>query len=184
MQGVQGDHLADEVQVRDDGGQLRDLVGLGVYLPLGAHHPGSHVEDRQQVHLAAITADRAADGLAVPGRLRQKARRAGCGGRPGRAALLALVPGDFGKLPRGTGRQRREVAAHGRAERLRVNAAEDPGESAHAHRADPPGPRVTPPAQGRQRGLRATGCPLRHRLWRVVPGRGERADRQRQHEHQ
>src|SRR6266849_543913 len=57
MQGVQGDHLADEVQVRDDGGQLRDLVGLGVYLPLGAHHPGSHVEDRQQVHLAAITAD-------------------------------------------------------------------------------------------------------------------------------
>jgi hypothetical protein len=72
--------------------------------PLGAYRPGGHVEDRQQVHLAAITAERAAYGLAVPGRLRQQGRRAGCGGRPGGAALLALVAGDLGKLFRGTGR--------------------------------------------------------------------------------
>ena len=184
MQGVQGDHLPGEVQVRDGGGQLRNLIGLGVYLPLGAHRPGGHVENRQQVHLAAIAADRAADGLAVSGRLRQQARRAGCGGCPGGAALLTLMPGDLGKFPGEAGRQGGEVAAHRRVERLRVDAAEDPRERARAWRADPPGPRVAPPAQSRQRGLRAAGRPLGDRRRRVVPGCGERADRKGQHEHQ
>jgi hypothetical protein len=53
--------------VRDGGGPLGDLIGLGVYLPLGAYRPGGQVEDCQQVHLAAITAERAAYGLAVLG---------------------------------------------------------------------------------------------------------------------
>jgi hypothetical protein len=184
MQGVRGHDGTGQVQVRHDGRQLRDLAGLGADLPLSAHRPGGHVEDRQQVHLAAVGPDRAADGLAVPGRLRQQARRARPGRCPGSAALLALVPDDPGKRAGGTGRQGGEVAIHGRVERLRVDAAEDPGERAHARRADPPSPRVAPPAQGRQRGLRAAGRPLRDRLRRVMTGRGERADRQRQHEHQ
>lgn len=178
MQRVQGHDGTSQVQVRDGGGELGDLVGLGVYLPLGTHRPGGHVKDRQQVHLAAVGPDRAADGLAVPGRLRQQAR-AGPGGRLGRAALLPLMPGDLGKFPWRAGGQGGEVAGHGRVERLRVDAGEDPRERAHARRADPPGPRVAPPAQGRQRGLRAAGRPLCDRFRRVVPGRGERADRQR-----
>ena len=147
MQRVQGDDRPGEVQVRDGRGQLGDLVGLGVDLPLGAHAPGGHVENRQQVHLAAIAADRAADGLAVPGRLLQQARRAGRGGCPGGAALLALMPGDLRKRPGEAGRQGGEVAVHRRVERLRVDAAEDPRERARARRADPPGPGVAPPAQ-------------------------------------
>jgi len=104
------------------------------------------VEDRQQVHLAAVGPDGAADGLAVGGRLLQQARRLRPG--PGGAALLALVPGECGQLLRGTGRQGRQIAAHGRVEGLRVDAGEDPAEGAHARRADPARPRVTAPAQG------------------------------------
>ena len=93
VQRVQGHDGPGEVQVRDGRGQLGDLVGLGIDLPLGAHAPGAHVEDRQQVHLAAIGADGAADGLAVRGSLLQQARQSGAGGGPGGAALLPLVPG-------------------------------------------------------------------------------------------
>ena len=111
MQGVQGHDGTGQVQVRDGVGQLGDLIGLGIYLALGAHRPGGHVEDRQQVHLAAIGPDRAADGLAIPGRLGQQACRARPGSRPGGAALLALAPGDPRKRIREAGGQGGEVAA-------------------------------------------------------------------------
>jgi hypothetical protein len=155
---------------------------LGIDLPLGAHAPGAHVEDRQQVHLAAIGADGAADGLAVRGSLLQQARQSGAGGGPGGAALLPLVPGHGRKGIRRAGRHRGKVAVQRRVEGPGVDAGEDPRERAGARRPDPPGPGVTPPAEDGQRGLAAAGRPLGDRGRRVVPGRGERADRQRQHE--
>jgi hypothetical protein len=83
VQRVHGHDGPDEIQVRDRGRELGDLVGLGGDLPLGAHAPGGHIEQRQQVHLTAIRADRAADGLAVRSGLVQQT------GQSGPAAALA-----------------------------------------------------------------------------------------------
>ena len=182
VQRVQGHNGAGQVQVRDGRGQFRDFVGLGADFPLGAHAPRGHVEHGQQMDLAAISADRAADRLAVRGGLLCQAGRARPGGRRGGAALLALVPGHGGQGTRRAGGHRGKVPIQRRVERLGVDVREDPGEGADTGRADPPGPRVAPPAQDGQRVRRAAGRPLGNRGRRVVPGRGERADRERQHE--
>jgi hypothetical protein len=58
------------------------------------------------MHLAAISADRAADRLAVRGGLPQQARRARPGGRRRGAALLALVPSHGRQGTRRAGRHR------------------------------------------------------------------------------
>jgi hypothetical protein len=157
-------------------------VVLGIDLPLGAHAPGAHVEDRQQVHLAAIGADGAADGLAVRGSLLQQARQSGAGGGPGGAALLPLVPGDFGQFLRPGGRHGLQEAVKRLVERVRVDLREDPPEGPRAGRPDAAGQRVRPAAEDQQRLTGAAGCPFRDRGGRVVPGRGERAHRQGQHE--
>ena len=44
MQRVGGHDGPDEIQVRDGGRELGDLIGLGRDLPLSAHAPGGHVE--------------------------------------------------------------------------------------------------------------------------------------------
>ncbi|HEV3287904.1 MAG TPA: hypothetical protein VG123_02810 [Streptosporangiaceae bacterium] len=164
------------------GASSGDLVGLGVYFPLGAHAPGGHVEHRQQVHLAAVGADGAADGLAVHSGLFGQPWQSGAGGGPGGPALLPLVPGHGRQGARRAGGQRGQVAVQRRVERLRVDALEDPREGADTGRPDPPRPRVAAPAQDGQRLRHAAGRPLRDGFRRVVPGRGERADRQPQHE--
>ena len=117
-----------------------------------------------------------------PRRPAQQAGRPWPGGRRGGAALLALVPGHGRQGVRRAGRHRGEVAVQRRVERLGVGVPEDPGEGAGTGRADPPGPRVAPPAEDGQRVLRAAGRPLGDRGRGVVPGGGERADRQGQHE--
>jgi hypothetical protein len=94
---------------------------LGADFPLGTHAAGDYVEHGQQVHLAAISADCAADRLAVRGGLLQQAGRAPSGGHRG------------------------EVAIQFRVERLGADMPEDRGEGAGTGRADPPGPRVAPP---------------------------------------
>ena len=81
VQCVQRDYLPGEVQVRDRRGQFRDLVGLGVDFPLGAHAPRGHVQHRQQVDLAAISADR---GPSYRPRRSAPAGRAPPAGRPPR----------------------------------------------------------------------------------------------------
>ena len=182
VQGVQGDDRAGQVQALDGGGKFGDLVGLGVYFPLGQGAGSGHVEDGQQVHLAAVRADRAADGLAVRGRLLQQARHSGLPG-PG-AALLALVPGH---LRQGSGRawgQRGEVAVQRLVQSPRVRLGEDAAERALARRPDQPGPRVPPPAQDGQRLLGAARRPVSDGRRGVMTGRRERAHRQRQHEFQ
>ncbi len=182
VQRVQGDDGTDEIQVRDRRGQFRDLVGLGVDFPLGTHAPRGYVQHGQQVDLAAISADRAADRLAVRGGLLQQAGRPWPGGRRGGAALLTLVPGHGRQGVRRAGGPRGEVPVQHRVERRGVDVLEDPGEGTDTRRADPPGPRVAPPAQDGQRVLRAAGRPLGNRGRGVVPGGGDRADRQGQHE--
>jgi hypothetical protein len=179
MQGVEGDHGAGEVQVRDGGCQFGNLVGLGIDLPLRADPPGADGEDGQQVYLAAVAADRAADGLAVRGCLLQQARRGRLGGSG--PALLTFMHGDGGQAGHRAGGKGGEVAVQGCIQRLGVDDREDPGEGTGAGRADPPRPRISPPAQDGQRVLRAAGRPLGDRGRRVVPGRGERAHRQPQH---
>ena len=146
VQRVQGDDGTDEIQVRDRRGQFRDLVGLGVDFPLGTHAPRGYVQHGQQADLAAISADRAADRLAVRGGLLQQAGRPWPGGRRGGAALLTLVPG-HGRGNRRAGGPRGEVPVQHRVERRGVDVLEDPGEGTDARRADPPGPRVAPPAR-------------------------------------
>jgi len=96
---------------------------------------------------AAVTADSAADGLAVRGGLLQEAGQALPDSRRGDAALLALVPGHGGKGTRRAGGHRGEVAVQRRAEGLGVDALKDPPEGAGARRADPPRPWVAPPAE-------------------------------------
>jgi hypothetical protein len=98
--------------------------GLGIDFPLGAGVPGGDVEDRQQVHLAAVGADGAAHGLAVRGRLGQQPGR----GRPGfrGAPLLPLMRGDLRQRAGGHAVQGVQVAVHGCVERLRVDPGEDP----------------------------------------------------------
>jgi len=108
-------------------GQLGDLVGLGACFPLGAHPPGAGVQDRQQVHLAAAGADRAADGLSVHGSLRQQPGPIKPGSRRSGPALLALVRGDGGKGIRRARRQGGEVAVQRGVEGLGVDTLEDPG---------------------------------------------------------
>ena len=168
VQRVQGHDGTGQVQMRDRRGQFRDFVGLGIDLPLGAHAPRGHVQHRQQMDLAAISADRTADSLAVRGSLPQQAGRVRPGGRRGAAALLALVPGHGRQGARRAGRHRGQVAVQRRVERLGIDVAEDPGESTDTGRADPPGPRVTPPAEDGQRVLRAAGRPLSDRGRRVA----------------
>jgi len=67
-------------------------------------------------------------------------------------------------------------------ERVRVDLRQDAAERPAARRPDPAGQRVGPPAQQEQGLLPAVARPLRDRGRRVVPGCGERADRQGQHE--
>lgn len=142
-----------------------------------ADPPGAGVEDGQQVHLAAVRADRAADGLAVGGGLRQQAGHGGLLCRPGGASLLPFVPGHVR-----AGRQRCEVAIQRRVERLSVDLFEDPRERARAGRPDRPGPRVAPPAERGQGLLRAPGRPFSDRDCLLMPGRGVCARHQGQHE--
>ena len=127
------------------GASSGDLVGLGVYFPLGAHAPAGHVEQRQHMHLAAVGADGAADGLAVHSGLFGQPWQSGAGGGPGGPALLPLVPGHGRQGARRAGGQRGQVAVQRRVERLRVDALEDPREGADTGRPDPPRPRVAAP---------------------------------------
>jgi hypothetical protein len=140
------------------------------------------VEGGQQVDLAAVGADGAAGGLAVRGGVRQQAGHCGLACGRGGAALLALVPGDFGQFLRRGGRHGLQEAVKHLVERVRVDLGEDPPEGPRAGRPDPAGQRVRPAAEDQQRLMGAAGCPFRDRGGRVVPGRGERAHRQGQHE--
>ena len=75
-----------------------------------------------------------------------------------------------------------EVAVHRVVEGRRVGLAEDAAEGALAGRPHRPVHGSRPPAQGGQGLLGAAGRPVRDRRRRVMPGSGERAHRQGQHE--
>ncbi len=57
VQGIQGQDRPGQVQPGGDVLQLRNLICLGIDLPLGTGVPAGHVEDGQQVHLAAVRPD-------------------------------------------------------------------------------------------------------------------------------
>jgi len=182
LQGVHGDDPAGQAQSLDGRGELRNLVRLRADFPLGHRAALAHVEGRQQVDAAAVRAGRAADGLAVHGGLRQQA---GDGGLPrlrGGASLLPLVPGRLRQRIRGSLRDDGEVAVHRVVEGPGVDPGEDAAEGALGGRPHLPRPRVAAPAQSGQDLLGAAGRPVADRGRRVVPGCGERAYRQREHE--
>ena len=135
-------------QHRDESG---DLVRLRVYFPLGHGAALGDVEGGQQVDLAAVGADGAAGGLAVRGGVRQQAGHCGLACGRGGAALLPLVPGDFGQFLRPGGRHGLQEAVKRLVERVRVDLREDPPEGPRAGRPDAAGQRVRPAAEDQQR---------------------------------
>ena len=133
------------------------------------------------MHLAAVRADRAADGLAVRGRLRQQPRHGGLPGPAARRCSRSCLVTSAGQ-PEAARGQRGEVAVQRLVQSPRVRLGEDAAERALARRPDQPGPRVPPPAQDGQRLLGAARRPVSDGRRGVMPGRRERAHRQRQHE--
>ncbi len=182
VQGIQRDDHAGQVQALQARGQLGDLVRLRAHLPLGEGAALADVEGGQQVHPAAVRPGGAADGLAVRGGLRQQAGHGRPAGLRSGAALLPLMPGRLRQPVRGGPRHGGEVAVHRVVHRRLIRLDEDAAERSLARRPDHPGPRVGPPAQGSQHLLGAAGRPVCDGRRRVMPGGGERAHRQGQHE--
>ncbi len=182
VQGIGRDHHALKVQFFQHGTEFRDLVRLRVHFPLGHGAALGDVERGQEVHLAAVRADGAAGSLAVGRGLRQQPGNDRPPRRCGGAALLPLVPGHLRQLIRGGGGHALQVAVKRLVERVRVDPAQDAPEGPGGRRPGSPGERVRAAAEDQQGVLRAAGRPFRDRRRGVVPGRGERADGQGQHE--
>ena len=163
-------------------GELGDLVGLGVHFALGHGAVFGDVVNGQEMDLAAVGADGAAGGLAIGGGLREQAGHGGFPGRGSGPALLPLVPGHLREHVRRGGRHGLQEAVQRLVERIRVDLPEDTPEGPGTGRPDVSGQRVRPAAQDQQRLACAPGRPLRNRGRRVVPGRGECAYCQAQHE--
>ncbi len=110
VQSVQGQDGPGKVKPGGGVLQLSDLVCLGIGLPLRAGVPDGDVEDRQQVDLAAVSADGGADGLAVRSRLGQQPGRAGpafAARRCSRSRTLTSASGPAGTSSRASRSPRR-----------------------------------------------------------------------------
>jgi len=180
VQGIQGQDRPGQVQPGGDVLQLRNLICLGIDLPLGTGVPAGHVEDGQQVHLAAVRPDGVAHGLAVRGGLGLQPSRSGPGlrGAARRCSRSCTVTCGSGQVGMPSRASRQPCTATPKAS---ASIFTKTRENARARCLDPPGPQVTAPAQEGQGLLRAARRPFGDRHRGVVPGSGERADRQRQH---